>query len=92
MGCGDELETVFPGQSRRPARIRFFIAVRIQINGEKKDVLEGQSVAALLEQLQIRPGRVVVELNRTIISREAHGSTLLKEGDVLEIVHFVGGG
>ena len=66
--------------------------MRIQINGEHKDVLEGQSIATLLEQLQIRPGRVVVELNRAIISREAHGSTLLKEGDVLEIVHFVGGG
>jgi thiamine biosynthesis protein ThiS len=72
--------------------MRFFIAMRIRINGEDKDVLEGQSVAALLEQLQIRPGRVVVELNRAIISREAHGSTLLEEGDVLEIVHFVGGG
>jgi len=46
----------------------------------------------LLEQLQIRAGRVVVELNRNIVPREVHGSTLLKEGDNLEIVHFVGGG
>jgi sulfur carrier protein len=66
--------------------------MKIQINGEDKQVVEGQSVAALLEQLQIRPGRVVVELNRAIISRETHGSTMLKDGDVLEIVHFVGGG
>jgi sulfur carrier protein len=50
------------------------------------------SLARLLEELQIRAGRVVVELNRNIVSREAHGSTLLKEGDTLEIVHFVGGG
>jgi sulfur carrier protein len=35
---------------------------------------------------------VVVELNRDIVSRQAHDSTALKEGDVLEIVHFVGGG
>jgi sulfur carrier protein len=34
----------------------------------------------------------VVELNRAIISRETQESTSLKEGDVLEIVHFVGGG
>jgi sulfur carrier protein len=66
--------------------------MRIRINGEEKEVTEGQSLAALLEALQIRPGRVVVELNRTIISREAHGSTTLKDGDMLEIVHFVGGG
>jgi sulfur carrier protein len=64
----------------------------IRINGEEKEVTQGLSVAALLDELQIRPGRVVVELNRNIISREAHGSTTLKDGDMLEIVHFVGGG
>jgi sulfur carrier protein len=66
--------------------------MKIRINGEEKEVTEGQSVAALLAELQIRPGRVVVELNRKIVSREAHGSTALKDGDSLEIVHFVGGG
>jgi thiamine biosynthesis protein ThiS len=66
--------------------------MNIRINGEEKKISEGLSVAALLDELQIRPGRVVVELNRKIISREAHGSTGLKEGDALEIVHFVGGG
>jgi sulfur carrier protein len=50
------------------------------------------SVEVLLDELEIRPGRVVVELNRAIISRTEHGSTTLKDGDVLEIVHFVGGG
>ena len=50
------------------------------------------SIARLLEELKIRPGRVVVELNRSIVSREIYTSTNLNEGDVLEIVHFVGGG
>ena len=53
---------------------------------------DGLSVSGLLEELKIRPGRVVVERNRDIIAREAHGSTMLQEGDALEIVHFVGGG
>jgi sulfur carrier protein len=75
-----------------PREYGFFIAMKICINGEEKEVIEGQSVAALLAELQIRPGRVVVELNRNIISRETHGSTALKDGDMLEIVHFVGGG
>ena len=66
--------------------------MKIRVNGEEQDVREGQSVASLLTELQIRPGRVVVELNRNIVSREAHGSTALKDGDMLEIVHFVGGG
>ena len=66
--------------------------MKIRVNGEDKEIADGLSLARLLEELQIRAGRVVVELNRNIVSREAHGSTLLKEGDALEIVHFVGGG
>jgi thiamine biosynthesis protein ThiS len=64
----------------------------ISVNGDPREVVEGSTVAQLLEELNIRPGRVVIELNRAIISREAYGSALLKEGDTLEIVHFVGGG
>jgi len=70
----------------------FFVQMKIRINGEEKEIKEGLSLAALLDEFQIRPGRVVVELNRNIITRAAHGSTALKEGDALEIVHFVGGG
>lgn len=66
--------------------------MKIRVNGEEREIADGSSLARLLEELQIRAGRVVVELNRNIVSREAHGSTLLKEGDALEIVHFVGGG
>jgi len=66
--------------------------MKIHLNGEEKEIADGLSIAQLLEELQIRSGRVVVELNRDIVSREAHGSTLLKGGDVLEVVHFVGGG
>ena len=66
--------------------------IHIHINGDEKEIATGLNIAGLLDELQIRPGRVVIELNRTIISREAHESTSLKEGDMLEIVHFVGGG
>ena len=66
--------------------------MKIYLNGEEKEIADGLSIARLLEELQIRSGRVVVELNRDIVAREAHGSTLLKGGDALEIVHFVGGG
>lgn len=66
--------------------------MKIHINGEEKEIVDGLNIAALLDELEIRPGRVVVELNRTIISRDAQKLTSLKEGDVLEIVHFVGGG
>ena len=65
---------------------------RITVNGEPREIAEGVTLAQLLEGLNIRPGRVVIELNRSIIAREAYGSAVLKEGDTLEIVHFVGGG
>ena len=72
----------------------FCILVNIQIslNGEPKTVAAGLTVTQLLDELNIRPGRVVIELNRGILSREAYGSAILEDGDTLEIVHFVGGG
>lgn len=70
----------------------FLLVMKVRVNGEEKEIADGLSIAGLLDELQIRPGRVVVELNQDVLSRTAHGSTLLKEGDALEIVHFVGGG
>jgi thiamine biosynthesis protein ThiS len=66
--------------------------MKLFINGEAKEVTDGLTVAGLLEELQIRPMRVVVERNRNIVARDSYGSTRLAEGDTLEIVHFVGGG
>jgi thiamine biosynthesis protein ThiS len=66
--------------------------MKVKINGEEKQIADGLSVNGLLESLQIRPGRVVVERNRDIVSRDSFTTTVLKDGDVLEIVHFVGGG
>ncbi len=66
--------------------------MQIQINGEKRDFATEITVTKMLQELKIRPGRVVVELNRDILSRDAYEGTLLKEGDAVEIVHFVGGG
>ena len=66
--------------------------MKIIINGEEKQITEGLSLLGLLESLQIRPGRVVVERNRDIVPRDSFDAIALAENDVLEIVHFVGGG
>jgi thiamine biosynthesis protein ThiS len=66
--------------------------MKLFINGEAREVTDGLTLAGLLEELQIRPMRVVVERNRNIVARDSYGSTRLAEGDTLEIVHFVGGG
>ena len=68
------------------------MGMNIKINGDDREIASGLSLAGLLEELQIRPARVVVERNRTIVARDAYGSTQLADGDTLEIVHFVGGG
>ena len=62
------------------------------VNGVKQTVADGTTVTRLLETLKIVPERVVVELNLKILKRAEHANAALKEGDQVEIVHFVGGG
>lgn len=66
--------------------------MKLKINGEEREIADGLTVTALLEELKIRPARVVIERNREIVAREAYSVTQLADGDTLEIVHFVGGG
>jgi thiamine biosynthesis protein ThiS len=66
--------------------------MRIVLNGEERQLSEGLSLAALVEQLGMKADRVAAELNREIVPRERWPQTLLRDGDRLEVVHFVGGG
>ena len=66
--------------------------MKLTVNGEPVDLPEGMTAATLLEQLQLNPGLVVVELNLNILKREELAGAALKEADQVEIVHFVGGG
>lgn len=66
--------------------------MKLQINGDARDFPDGLTLAALVEQLGMKPDRVAVELNLEIVPRANWQSTQLKDGDKLEIVHFVGGG
>ena len=64
----------------------------LHINGESREFPNGLTVAALVGQLGMKPDRVAVELNLEIVSRTKWEATVLKDGDKLEVVHFVGGG
>jgi sulfur carrier protein len=66
--------------------------MRIEVNGEHREVGEGTTVAQLLLQLGIDGGPVAVERNQLIVPRAQHAATTLCEGDALEVVQFVGGG
>jgi sulfur carrier protein len=66
--------------------------VRLTINGETCEVPAGLSVAGLILHLGLTDGPVAVERNREVVVRAEHQSVLLRDDDVIEIVHFVGGG
>lgn len=65
--------------------------IRVQVNGEERDVKEG-TITSLLEELGLKPQLIVVEHNREILDRGRFAETQLQPGDTVELVHFVGGG
>lgn len=62
------------------------------INGEPRNFPDSLTLSGLVAQLGMKADRVAVELNLEIVPRERWDATTLKDGDRLEIVHFVGGG
>lgn len=66
--------------------------MRILVNGEAREVAEGLTLGALLEELRIPGERIAVELNRSVVRRRDWADVRVGDGDRLEIVHFVGGG
>jgi thiamine biosynthesis protein ThiS len=66
--------------------------MEIVVNGERREIPEGLSVAALIEHLDMPLDRVALERNREILSRPQWKNTPVQPNDVFEIVHFVGGG
>ena len=65
--------------------------MEIQINGERRTI-EPMSLLELLSTLDIDPARVAVERNRDIVPKPEYDATSLSDGDIIEIVQFVGGG
>ena len=65
--------------------------MKLTVNGKEMD-FEKSTVQHLIEHYNLKSGSVVVEKNGAIIKRERFAVEGLKDGDVLEIVRFVGGG
>ncbi len=66
--------------------------IKIQLNGELREVPDNLNLAALLEWLKMPADRVAVERNRQVTPRSAWSETIILPDDQLEVVHFVGGG
>ena len=66
--------------------------MRIFLQGEAREVPDGQTVLGLLRSLGLDPGRVAVELDGLILKKSEWPGRSLQPGARLEVVHFVGGG
>lgn len=65
--------------------------MKLRVNGDERAVGAGTTVAGLLAELGFN-GLVAVEVNGEVVRRKDHPDHALADGDVIEIVHFVGGG
>jgi sulfur carrier protein len=66
--------------------------MEVTVNGARREIPDGLSVRGLVEHLGLAEGPVAVEINRTVIPRARHTEHRVAAGDVIEVVHFVGGG
>ncbi len=66
--------------------------MKIILNGEEIVIDKGFSIKNLLERFALEPKKIAVEKNLEIVSRSKFESTLINEGDRIEIIHFIGGG
>jgi len=66
--------------------------MRLTINGDRREIDEGLTLAAYLHLLNLRPQMVVVERNGGIVPRADYAQTLLAENDTLELVQMMAGG
>lgn len=64
----------------------------IILNGEPKAIKQNSNISDLIQLMDLGEARIAVELNLEIVPRSEHVTTILKEGDTLEVVHAIGGG
>ena len=66
--------------------------MKIEVNGEPRELSAGTTVADLIDQLSLTGKRLAVEVNEDIVPRSQHADIRLNDGDRVEVVHAIGGG
>ena len=66
--------------------------MNIVLNGEEINIAESLNVLELIDLYELPASKVAVERNLEIVPKSAYVTTILKENDKIEIVHFIGGG
>lgn len=64
----------------------------IVLNGETRKIEFETDLARLLDDFDLPKQRIAIELNGSVIRRSDWAETLVRDGDRIEVVHFVGGG
>ena len=67
-------------------------SMNITLNGENRVVPDGLTVQGLLRHLDIQPERVAVEINEEVVRKASYAEAMVREGDTVEMVQFMGGG
>ena len=65
--------------------------MRVTINGKTEEV-SGSSVLEILKAKDVSPQMVTVELNSKMLERDELGSAVVKDGDAIELLFYMGGG
>ena len=66
--------------------------MNIVLNGEEINIADSLSILGLIDLYELPASKVAVERNLEIVPKSAYVTTMLKENDKVEIVHFIGGG
>ncbi len=66
--------------------------MNIVLNGEEINIADNLSILGLIDLYELPASKVAVERNLEIVPKSAYVTTMLKENDTVEIVHFIGGG
>ena len=66
--------------------------IKIKVNGKIKTIPQKLTVAKLIKDLKIPLNKVAIEINKEIVNKKKINKIKLKNKDIVEIVHFIGGG
>lgn len=85
----------FPGRSffcQTHGLLNYGISLHLIINGQEREIKDIKSLAELVRELDISVPHFAVAVNSQVISKSEYDSTVIRDGDNIEIVHAVGGG
>ena len=66
--------------------------IKIKLNGKIKSIDENYKIQRLLNDLNVSTKKIAIELNQEILEKKKKNKKKLKKNDIIEIVHFIGGG